>query len=298
MKLEQLRQIIAIEEHKSISRAAKALYMGQPALSGYLNSFEKQIGVQIFTRTAKGVEPTEDGKEILRLAHQVINTCDQIMEYGNQNDPEKMTGTIKVMLSPLYSYMHYDILKRYSDIFPKVNLQLSVHQSPYNQDAFRRGECNIAMEFFFGEIAESYGKIKVRCEQIKKHRYMLFVGNRHPLYNKDFVTMEEIRGERFVAFSPEYWRTKNRYFKINTTPVYMSDNAGIVQAVCKSDMLAILPDTYDKMDLYYGGSKPRMIPIEGSEAFDCKGCIVYTAHRQLTLLERQTIQFLKEILAE
>ena len=94
MKLEQLRQIVAIEKYKSISKAAKELYMGQPALSSSLNNLEKKIGVQIFSRNPQGVTPTEDGKKILEMAHRIINESNAIMGYSKQNDPEQMTGTI------------------------------------------------------------------------------------------------------------------------------------------------------------------------------------------------------------
>ena len=48
MRLEQLQYIIEIEKEKSISKAAKSLYIGQPALSASLSSLEKEIGVNIF----------------------------------------------------------------------------------------------------------------------------------------------------------------------------------------------------------------------------------------------------------
>lgn len=62
MRLEQLQQIIEIEKQRSISKAAKALFMGQPSLSGSLNSLESEIGVRIFERTTSGVSPTMGGE--------------------------------------------------------------------------------------------------------------------------------------------------------------------------------------------------------------------------------------------
>ena len=40
VRLENLQQIIEIEKQQSVSKAAKALYMSQPALSGALNHLE------------------------------------------------------------------------------------------------------------------------------------------------------------------------------------------------------------------------------------------------------------------
>ena len=298
MKIEQLRHIIAIEKYKSVSKAAKALYMGQPSLSGSLNSLEKRIGVQIFNRSAKGVEPTEDGKEILHLAHQIVNNCDQILQYRCQNNAEDMTGTLKIMISPAYSFLYFDILTKFRQSFPKVDLQLSVYPSPYIVESFGRGECNIAVEMFQGSSMNLLDNEKIHHIKLKQHEFMLFVGNDCPFYERESVDIEELREQQFVAFAPEYWAIKNKKLKIKTTPYYMSDDASIIQAICRSDYVAILPDTFDKMNIQCDGKSLRMIPVRGAEELSCNGYIFYSANRRLTLLERMTIQFLKDLITE
>lgn len=54
--------VLAIAEKKSITEAAKSLYISQPSLSRYLSSLEKQLGLNLFTRTVEGTELTEAGK--------------------------------------------------------------------------------------------------------------------------------------------------------------------------------------------------------------------------------------------
>ena len=192
MKLEHLRQTIAIEQHKSITKAAKALYIGQPALCNTLYSLEKEIGVQIFTRNIKGVEPTEDGKKILEIIHRIVNDCNLILDYGNQNDPEKMTGTIKVSISPTYGYLYFDILSRYKDTFPNVDFQLSFYSADRIKDALRRGECSIAVELEAGEMVDVIRDEKFACEKLKAHKVMLFAGPKSPFYDRESVTIEEL----------------------------------------------------------------------------------------------------------
>ena len=73
MRIEQLRQIAEIKKQRSISMAARQLYMAQPSLSTVLSNFEKEIGVQIFKRGPNGVTPTKEGEEILEMIDRILN---------------------------------------------------------------------------------------------------------------------------------------------------------------------------------------------------------------------------------
>ena len=61
----QLKYAVEVEKTGSISKAAENLYMNQPNLSKSIRELEDDIGIAIFDRTAKGVVPTEKGREFL-----------------------------------------------------------------------------------------------------------------------------------------------------------------------------------------------------------------------------------------
>lgn len=295
MKLEQLRQIVAIEKYKSISKAAKELYMGQPALSSSLNNLEKKIGVQIFSRNPQGVTPTEDGKKILEMAHRIINESNAIMGYSKQNDPEHMTGTIKVGLSPAFSYLFFDIMTRYKERFPKVDFQVGIHSFIRTKEMLRLGEYIAAIDFIPQKIMEEE---KLSYYRLKDHQVRLFAGPKSKFYDRTSVNIEELRDEKFMAFAKEYWAENNKSLKVRSTPIFVEDNASIWQILRRSDTIGTLPDIYDKLEVENYEGRPRMIPIEGITNAVFHGNLVYPGNRQLTLLEQYTIQFLKELMEE
>ncbi|MBE5955968.1 MAG: LysR family transcriptional regulator [Lachnospiraceae bacterium] len=295
MKLEQLRQIVTIEKCKSISKAAKELYMGQPALSSSLSSLEKKVGVQIFQRTPQGVLPTEDGKKILETAHRILNECSIILDYSKQHNPEELTGTIKVSLAPGYSYLFFDILTRYKEKFPKVDFEISILPLAKTKEMLRRGEYSVAIDFVSDKIIEEE---KFHSIRLKAHTTKLFAGPMHRFYERDVVDVTEVREEKFVAFSKSYWKENNKNLQIKTTPIFVEDNASIRQIIRKSDMIAIMPDVYDKLDVEEYKGRPRMIPITGIRNPAFYGNLVYPGNRQLTLLEQNTIEFLKKLMLE
>lgn len=86
MQLQQLRHVVALVEHRSLVRAAKALGISQPALSKSLRRLEAYLGVKLFERTARGVLATEFGREFAQHARAIAVEV---------NEAERAVGAIR-----------------------------------------------------------------------------------------------------------------------------------------------------------------------------------------------------------
>ncbi len=87
MNLSHLRYITEVAKTGSITKAAQNLYMGQPNLSKAIREMEKTMGVAIFKRTSKGVEPTEKGKEIVERAKALLKSAEDFeTDFCNKKD--------------------------------------------------------------------------------------------------------------------------------------------------------------------------------------------------------------------
>ncbi len=71
MNLNQTEYILAIAAEGSLSGAARALGISQPALSKYLNALEKEFGMEMFTRDKKRMKPTQAGMICLDAARRI-----------------------------------------------------------------------------------------------------------------------------------------------------------------------------------------------------------------------------------
>ena len=63
--LRHFRSFVAVAEEGHIGRAARRLFITQPALSRQMQQLEREIDAPILVRTARGVELTEAGTELL-----------------------------------------------------------------------------------------------------------------------------------------------------------------------------------------------------------------------------------------
>jgi len=81
--LKQFKILEAIVEKRNYTKAAKSLFMTQPAVSMQVKQMEEQIGLPLFEREGKQVTTTEAGLELLHYAQNIrqqINEASEVME--------------------------------------------------------------------------------------------------------------------------------------------------------------------------------------------------------------------------
>lgn len=70
--LQQLRYLIAIVEHGSISAAAEALFTAQPAVTRAIQALERELKVPLLVRSQGRARLTPEGEAVVQLAHRVL----------------------------------------------------------------------------------------------------------------------------------------------------------------------------------------------------------------------------------
>lgn len=94
MTLQQLKYIIKIVECGSITEAAKQLFITQPSLSNAVKELEKEMSIEIFSRSAKGISLTIDGTEFLSYSRQVIEQAELLEQHYKNKKPAKQLFSV------------------------------------------------------------------------------------------------------------------------------------------------------------------------------------------------------------
>ena len=84
MRLEQLRCLVEVAKHHSLSKAAEQMYMTQQAVSLNIKQLEKELDSTLLVRNSKGVILTEAGKETVTFAEQVLLQKNNLTDLLNQ----------------------------------------------------------------------------------------------------------------------------------------------------------------------------------------------------------------------
>ena len=109
MNIQQLEYIIALDQHKSFSKAAAHSYITQATLSTMIKRLEEELGVVLFDRKTNPIITTECGKEIVEEAKKALRHTQNIKQLA-LTIKNHIAGRLKVGIIPTIS----------SSLFPKV----------------------------------------------------------------------------------------------------------------------------------------------------------------------------------
>ena len=80
IELRHLRYFIAVAEEGHLTRAAERLGIQQPPLSQQIKAMEQELGVTLFRRLPRGMQPTEAGLALLAEARAILAHLDRALE--------------------------------------------------------------------------------------------------------------------------------------------------------------------------------------------------------------------------
>lgn len=84
MNLQQLRYVVATAEHRTMTDAARSLYIAQPALSRAIRDLERELGMTLFARSGRGVVVTAQGRRVVKLAREALDAVREIEALSTQ----------------------------------------------------------------------------------------------------------------------------------------------------------------------------------------------------------------------
>lgn len=147
MDLRQLRYFIGILEHGSLTRAAEALHVAQPALSQNLKRLEEDLGSRLVLRTSRGVVPTETGARLAERARALLAQADALRQdiRGAESAPAgPVTIGIPTSLGALLSVPLALAVRRKH---PQIRLRVVEGLSGHTVEWLRAGEVDVALVF-------------------------------------------------------------------------------------------------------------------------------------------------------
>jgi DNA-binding transcriptional LysR family regulator len=97
--LKRMRYIVEVARAEAITTAAKSLSITQPALTRNIAEVEEELGIQIFCRLPRGIELTEEGKEFVTRAKQILGEVDTLISEMSENTGAQ-TGRLKIGVAP------------------------------------------------------------------------------------------------------------------------------------------------------------------------------------------------------
>ncbi|MEM5317862.1 LysR family transcriptional regulator [Paraburkholderia sp. JHI869] len=125
MTPEQLITFAAVAEHLNISRAALALHLSQPAVSGQLRLLQEEIGEPLYQRDGRGVRLTPTGEQLAGYAARLRDTWRDALTYRDAlRGLERGTLRIGATTTPASYRLPY-LVAQFHERYPQVKLETS-----------------------------------------------------------------------------------------------------------------------------------------------------------------------------
>ncbi len=199
LTLKQLSYFVAVAKEGHFRRAAERLHISQPPLTQRIQDMERDLGVQLFTRTGNRIELTEAGREVLAEAQAALAQVDRVREAARRVGHGE-TGHLRIstVCSGPFIPAFTRATKAFQSDYPGVVLDLVHRNSMEGLDGLRERKLDICLTR--REAVQLPGFQEMT---IVRDRLMLVLPADHPKAASDRVSLRDLAEERFVVFPRE-----------------------------------------------------------------------------------------------
>lgn len=195
MELRHLRYFIAVAETGSLTVAAgQRLHTSQPSLSRQIRDLEYEVGAELLTRSARGVELTAAGKAFLDHARLALAQVDAATEAAR-----RASGTSrKVFALGFLTGEEMNWLPRamhiLRDELPNIDVTVSSHYSPDLADSLARGKLDLA-------FLRAEPDFDLAYQVVSQEKLVVLMPSDHRLTARKTIRPKDFIGEPFIVAS-------------------------------------------------------------------------------------------------
>lgn len=190
MTLRHLKNIIAVYETGSISKAAEMLNVSQPSVSIAIREIEETYDIKLFERYNKRMKITPIGRKIEHYAKNIIQMYDELDHTINPNNDSKI---IRIGSSYIVgeSYL-YKYIKIFEEAHPEVKIKIKVAGNNIIENMLCENELDLAI--IDGETSNN----DIISKKICNFSYSLVCSSNHKFANRNNISVNELIKERII----------------------------------------------------------------------------------------------------
>lgn len=189
MDIRIIRYFLEVAKEQNITRAAENLHMAQPPLTRQIHQLEEELGVELFDRSRRRMDLTEEGELLQRRGEQILElvekTKEELREYRNTVRGTLYIGSVEGQAPYLLSQWIAQFQKQY----PKVCYNLWNGSSDDVISRLRKGLCDLAL------IVEPFDNEKLESLEVGAEPWVAMIPESHPLAEagKDSIELSQLQ---------------------------------------------------------------------------------------------------------
>jgi LysR family transcriptional regulator, regulator of abg operon len=280
MKLNQIRDVVAIADYGSLRAAAQHLGLAQPALTRSIRELEHELGVDLFERHARGMTLTPVGETFIARMRIVQAEIQRSREEIDQMSG-RLNGHVSLGLSMVAAITPLpNAIERFKSRFPKVQLKLVEGLFP----TLRKQVLDGTLDIYIGPIIERPLPRELVVENLLNNELVILSRKGHPL--RTARSLSSLVSASWIGFSfaDSHEQEPRPYFQKYGLPlphigIEVTSAIAAFLVAAHTDHLAMLPRQY----MRHPGAADLLEHIKVREELEAPAtCLVTRSRRPLT----------------
>ncbi len=243
MELRHLRYFVAVADAGNLTVAAqRMLHTSQPSLSRQIRDLENEVGAQLLTRRARGIELTPAGRALLDHARGVLLQVDAAAEAARRAvHPAKPCFSMGFLTGHELTWMP-EALRILRDELPNIDVMISSQYSPLLAEGLSKGKIDAAF------LRKERALPDLAFRLLVKEPLIVILPSDHRLAALKAISPRDLAGETFVIVSntaPVLRAVIDNYLKrsgINITPAHEADHVTMgISLIMSTRGVGLLP---------------------------------------------------------
>jgi DNA-binding transcriptional LysR family regulator len=200
LRFRHLQLITEIDRTGSLTAAAQALSLTQPALSKSLSELEGSFGFQLFRRTTRGLEKTAQGAVVMEGAARLLRELQHVhAEAQAVGGDGRAAGILRLGASAFLSVtLMPEVVRKLTRGEPPLLVRLREGSVPRLMASLHEGEVDALVTVYDSGLMAQPGSRLLRFETLSEERYVVLASSRHPLAKAASVNWKSLAGEPWV----------------------------------------------------------------------------------------------------
>ncbi|WP_115704198.1 LysR family transcriptional regulator [Legionella sainthelensi] len=196
MNIIELKSFLTVVEYRSISLAAKRLYVTPSAMTKRIQRLESELNTRLLTVDGVRIKLTEAGKKLIPYARQISSTYDA-MKKGMSSYSQQFKTTLKIGTSfYLAHYLIYDLINYVQSVDERIIINVKTINEKDYLEQLDNGFIDLAICTTRSNQTKSLVNGKLWREEL-----CICASDKHPLTIKDEVFLAELSA--YEAVFPE-----------------------------------------------------------------------------------------------
>ncbi len=265
---------MAVAEEGNVTRAAARLHLAQSGLSASVRALERELGAELFVRTARGVELTEAGRALLREARRTLDSAAAARE-AVAAVRDLVGGTLRVGTEQCMGAADpFGTLMEFGARHPSVDVHVEQAGSAVLLERLRQGRLDVAFVAGPGDTAG------LRLRALAREPMVLLCAPTHPLADRaEPVDLAGLADEVFVDLHAHWGSRRVADAAFRTAGVrraiamQLDDVHKLLEAVGRGTAVALVPRS--AADKEQARGLRRLVPATDAE---WEVSVVWPAH--------------------